>query len=308
METQLDSKNIVKYKITTAQDKEYMTGSVISKDGTVIGYHQLGHGPGLVMVQGAMGTAQNFMELAKALADTFTVYLPDRRGRGLSPRPYSKDYRVRKDVEDLDALLTKTGAHYIFGLSSGAIITLQAALTLPAIEKAAVFEPALFINGLPTALLSRFDREMAQGNTAAALVTAMQATQMGPAIFNYIPHGLLERLTDMAMKSEDKKARTEDVTMRKLAPALQYDFQVVAEMSTAVENFRSIQADILLLGGSQSPVFLKVALDALEKILPHAKRVEFDGLGHAAAWNYDKQRNPGGHPELVAKELRRFFA
>jgi hypothetical protein len=46
----------------------------------------------------------------------------------------------------------------------------------------------------------------------------------------------------------------------------------------------------------------------LEKVLPHVKRVEFPELGHAASWNYDKQRNPGGKPEVVAQELRRFFA
>jgi pimeloyl-ACP methyl ester carboxylesterase len=283
------------------------TGCVTSQDGTAIGYYQVGHGPGLVLVQGAMGTAQNFMELAEALADTFTVYLPDRRGRGLSPLAYSKDYCTRKDVDDLEALFAKTGARFIFGLSSGAIITLEAALSLPVIEKAAVYEPALFIDGLPSALLSRFDKEMAQGNTAAALVTAMQATQMGPAIFNVIPHGLLERLTDKAMKSEDKNAGADALTMRKLAPSLQYDFKVVAEMNGAVESFRDIHADLLLLGGRQSPAFLKDALDCLEKIIPQAKRVEFKGLGHAAAWNYDRQRNPGGRPERVAGELRKFF-
>jgi hypothetical protein len=34
-----------------------------------------------------MQAAQNFMLLAKALSDEFTVYLPDRRGRGLSGPP-----------------------------------------------------------------------------------------------------------------------------------------------------------------------------------------------------------------------------
>ena len=60
------------------------TRSVISADGTLIGYRQLGQGPGLVLVHGAMESAQSHMQLAEALADTFTVYLPDRRGRGMS--------------------------------------------------------------------------------------------------------------------------------------------------------------------------------------------------------------------------------
>jgi pimeloyl-ACP methyl ester carboxylesterase len=278
------------------------TGSVTSKDGTTIGYRQLGHGPGVVLLHGAMSSAHNHIQLAEALADTFTVYVPDRRGLS---GPYSEDYSIQKDVEDMDALLTKTGAHNVFGLSSGAIILLQAALTLPTIHKAAIFEPPLFMNdSVPTAVLTRFDKEIAQDKVAAALITGMKGAQMGPPIFNVMPRWLLELLTSMLMASEDKKAKGDDVPMRALAPTLHYDFQLVVEMSGKLESFRAIRAGVLLLGGSKSPAFLKAALDTLEKVFPHAKRVELPGLNHAASWNTDR----GGQPERVAQELRRFFA
>lgn len=294
----------VKNQSTVAAREHYATGFVTSKDGTTIGYRQLGHGPGVMLLHGSMSSAHNHMQLAEALAEAFTVYVPDRRDRGLSG-PYSKDYSIQKDVEDMDALLTKTGAHNVFGLSSGAIIWLKAALTLPAIHKAAIFEPPLFINdSVPSAVLKRFDKEMAQGKVAAALITGMKGAQMGPPIFNVMPRWLLELLTKMAMKSEDKKAKGDYVPMRALAPTLHYDFQLVAEMSGKLESFRAIRAEVLLLGGSESPAFLKAALDALEKVLPYVKRVEFPGLGHAASWNTDR----GGRPEPVAQELRRFFS
>jgi hypothetical protein len=91
--------------------------------------------------------------------------------------------------------------------------------------------------------------------------------------------------------------------MRKLAPTLHYDFQLVAETEGKLENFGAIGAEVLLLGGSKSPAYLKVALDALEKVLPDAKRIELTGLGHGASGN----TNRGGRPQLVAQELRRFF-
>lgn len=280
------------------------TASVISKDGSTIGYRQLGHGPGVVLVQGTMGSAQNFMELAGLLSDTFSIYVPDRRGRGLSSLPYTPDYRIQNDVDDLDALLRETGAQHVFGLSSGAIIALQAARTLPAIRKLAIYEPPLFIDGAPIALVRRYEREMADGKVAAALITAMKAAQMGPAIFNIIPGWLLQPLTNMAMKQEEKKGTGQYIPMRQLAPTLQYDFQVVLETSGPVDSFRSISAEVLLLGGSKSPAYLKTGLDALEKVLPHVTRVEFPGLGHAASWNKDR----GGQPERVAAELRKFFS
>jgi hypothetical protein len=64
------------------------------------------------------------------------------------------------------------------------------------------------------------------------------------------------------------------------------------------------QKPVLLLGESKHPVFLKVDLGTLEKILPHLTCLEFRGLGHVAAWSYDRQRDPGGQPEPVAQELR----
>jgi len=83
--------------------------------------------------------------------------------------------------------------HYVFGVSSGAIIALQAALRLPSIHKIASTKPPLLVND-PVAGLARFDKEMAKGKVAAALVTGLLGAQMGPPIFNILPRWLLERL------------------------------------------------------------------------------------------------------------------
>ncbi|HEY7848535.1 MAG TPA: alpha/beta hydrolase [Ktedonobacterales bacterium] len=287
-----------------ASQTPYTTESVTSRDGVVIGYRQLGHGPGIVLLHGAMESAQSHIQLAEALADAFTIYAPDRRGRGRSG-PCGAGYSIQTEVEDVDALLTKTGAHAVFGVSSGGLIALQAALTLPAIRKVALYEPALIVNdSLSTAFLPRYDQEIAQGRVAAALVTGMKGAQMGPPIFNAMPRWLLELLTTMMVNSEDKKASDGDVTMRALAPTLHNDFQLVAETRGTLESYSGIQAETLLLGGSTSPAYLKAALDALEQVLPHAQRIEFPGLNHGGSGN----TNQGGQPAQVAQALRRFFA
>src|SRR5271155_3520236 len=111
----------------------YANDTASSRDGTKIGYRQIGHGPGLILVGGTIGTTINFDQLARALAGNFTVYLSERRGRGMSPAEYSSEYSVQRDVEDLDSLITKTDAHFVFGLSSGALITLEASTSVWAI-------------------------------------------------------------------------------------------------------------------------------------------------------------------------------
>jgi hypothetical protein len=60
---------------------------------------------------------------------------------------------------------------------------------------------------------------------------------------------------------------------------------------------------VLLLGGTRSPAYLRTALDALERVIPHAERHDFAGLDHSASGNADRR----GKPALVAAELRRFF-
>ena len=70
-------------------DTEITTGAVQSADGTTIGYRRFGDGPAIIVVSGAMISSKSHLGLARALADDFAVYLPDRRGRGLSG-PYGK--------------------------------------------------------------------------------------------------------------------------------------------------------------------------------------------------------------------------
>ncbi len=288
----------------TLAPARYVLGSVTSRDGTTIGYRRLGDGPAVLLLHGAVESAQSHMELAEALADSYTVYLPDRRGRGTSGPARDGD-GLRRSVEDVDALLAETGAQLVFGVSSGAIILLEAALALPAVRKAAIFEPPLKIgDSLSTAFLTRYDDEIARGKVAAALVTGMKAAQVGPPIFDRVPRWLLERLTALMMAAEDRKAAHGDVTMRALAPTLHDDFQLVIETDGALESFREIRAEVLLLGGSKSPAYLKVALDALETVVPNVRRVQLDGAGHGVSGN----RNRGGKAELVANELRLFFA
>jgi pimeloyl-ACP methyl ester carboxylesterase len=279
-------------------------GAVTSADGTTIGYRQLGEGPGVILLHGAMSSSYNHVQLAEALAGAFTVYLPDRRGRGLSGL-YRDDHTIGTDVDDLAAVLAATGAHNVFGCSSGAIVVLEAARRLPAIHRAVIFEPPLFAdNRAPASVLTRFDQEMAQGDVAAALVTGMKGAQMGPPVFNVLPRWLLERLTAMAMAQEDRRGTNGYLPMRALAPTLHHDFQLVAETSGSLERFRAIAAELMLLGGSKSPAYLKSALDVLERVVPDAERVELPGVGHAAAWNSDR----GGKPAMVGHELGRFFA
>jgi len=278
----------------------YTIGSVTSADGTTIGYRQLGQGPGVVLIHGGMQASQNFMKLATAPRDTFTVYVPDRRGRGRSG-PFGDNYGLDKECEDLDALLGKTGASNVFGLSSGAVIALKAALSLSGIRKVAIYEPPLITDrSSPMAWVPRYKQELAEGKLASAMITVIKGTgDVSP--FALVPRPLLVPLVKLLIRSNSKQPRGDDVPIEALIPTLEFDIKLVEETEGILRSLRTLRPKALLLGGSKSAPFLLAALDELKMILPDAKRVEFNGIGHLAADN-------GGKPELVAQELRSFFA
>ena len=63
----------------------YTKAAAVSKDGTIIGYRQLGKGPGVILIHGGMEASQHFMQLATLLADSFTLSAaegPALQGRG----------------------------------------------------------------------------------------------------------------------------------------------------------------------------------------------------------------------------------
>lgn len=146
---------------------------LVTHDGTTIGFYVLGKGPGLVLVQGAMGTASTWTDFAIALSESFTVYVPDRRGRGLSPCAFEDHHGLTAEVEDLRALLEFSQSRFVFGLSSGAVIALYGAAVGLAVDKIIAYEPPLFThNNYPQIYVDKYFSELGNGRLLAAFYSA----------------------------------------------------------------------------------------------------------------------------------------
>lgn len=117
-----------------------------------------------MLIHGGMNAAQDLGDLASLLSDAFTVYVPDRRGRGMSG-PFGPDHTIAKEVQDVRALLDHTGSRFVFGLSAGAVVALEAAAELPQISRLAVYESPLTASadGASWNWIARYDREVAAG-------------------------------------------------------------------------------------------------------------------------------------------------
>src|SRR5207302_9193268 len=151
------------------------------KDGTTIAFDEQGDGPALILVDGAMGTRSSGSkpELARLLAQHFTAYGYDRRGRGDSGD--TKPYAVEREIEDIDALIDAAGGSaFLYGHSSGGCLAVEATVELgDRVKKLAIYEAAY--NDEPAA-------QKAWGEYIKNLTAALAADRGGDAVVLFVAY------------------------------------------------------------------------------------------------------------------------
>ena len=250
--------------------------TVTSADGTLIAYDRTGSGPPLVLVGGAFSYRRypGQVKLAELLADRFTVYNYDRRGRGDSGD--SAPYAPRREIDDLAAIIAGAGGRaHVWGLSSGAVLALEAAAAGTPISRLAVQEPPLAVDPAdrrpPADLRQRVTEMVAAGRRGDAvryyMVDGMGAPAFVPAMLRLMP-GVWKRLTAVAH-------------------TLPYDSQLVESYQAGQPLLAGLWAEVsvpvLVMCGTEqeSPAMLRHAAAAVAANIPGSKLVVRRGLGHS---------------------------
>lgn len=263
---------------------------VISKDGTKIVYDKSGQGPALILVTGAFSyrkfPAQ--VQLAGLLSDSFTVYNYDRRGRGDSGDTQS--YTVEREIEDLQAIIEEAGGSaYVWGLSSGAVLALQAAASGADIAKLALHEPPFVVDPgdrQPPRHFAAHVGDLIAGGRRAEAIKYFMTQGMGAPSFvvgmmKLMP-GVWSNLMAVAHTLPYDAALLDGFTEGKPLPA---------------ELWRSVTQPVLVLEGTESPAGLRHGAQALAQALPNARLLSKKGLGHT-------KKLPA---KLISAELSAFF-
>lgn len=283
-----DTKMIVGKASTTPA--QFCIDQFTSADGTTIKYGVLGHGPGIIILAGGSQTAQDYFPLASQLADKYTVYVTDRRGRNGSG-PQGKDYSIQKECEDAIALLDKTNTSFLFGHSYGGLIALNVARQYP-LAKIALYEPAVSINGLmPSRWLPAFERSLEKEDYLGALVTMIQGLQLGGKM-NWLPRPIFKLMAKFFVEKDGLEG------LAKVLPTLPKEAREGMKLDSDGSQYAQVAAETLLMAGSESPAFLHQAVHTLESVLPHPRSVLFPGLDHAV---------PNEAPDKIAPTLKDFF-
>ncbi|MFD9889325.1 alpha/beta fold hydrolase [Amycolatopsis sp. NPDC059027] len=242
-----------------------MANSVVSRDGTVLGYETLGAGPPLLLVHGASADRTRWAPVAERLGRRYTVHRLDRRGRGLSTAE-AGPYDLRREGEDIAAVAEAIGpGTYVVAHSYGALCTLEAALITESIGRIVLYEPPMPSPGLPVLESGVFERLTAvSDDPGLVLETFFRAALRLP-----------EADVD-AMKGTP-------IWQARLAAAHTITRELgEVQAFTADDRLAGIRVPVRLFAGTESPAYLAAAAASVAARIPGADVVPLHGQGHQA--------------------------
>jgi pimeloyl-ACP methyl ester carboxylesterase len=262
-------------------------GAVASRDGTRIACTRRGTGEPLVLVDGALCYRRSGPNeaLARLLARDFSVATYDRRGRGESSD--TPPYAVEREVEDIDALVREMGGSaLLYGISSGASLTLEAVRQGVPASRLALYEAPMVVDSsrkpLPADYVGRM-QDLVSCDRRADAVRLL----MGPGVG--LPDPMVRMMWLMPGWSK----------LKSLAHTLPYDTAIVADDQYGrpldATRWRNLNLPVLVVAGTKSPAWMQNGMRALAGAIPNARHHALAGQTHIVK------------PEVLAPVLSAFF-
>ena len=225
---------------------------VNSSDGTPIAFWRSGSGPPLVLVHGTTGAHWSFAFLSPVLAERFTLYALDRRGRGESGD--ADAYAIELEFEDVAAVADSLDEPAtLFGHSYGATVALGAALIARNLRQLILYEPAPGFPSVPNRHVERIEELVAADEREEALLYALRSFGLTPA--------------------ELDQSRAAPTWSARVAAAHTIAREIRAEEAYSIDPDRSrcIAAPTLLLVGEESPGWAQEGTKRVSAALPDAR-------------------------------------
>ena len=276
--------------MTRAGIRDTRTSTVRSSDGTMIAYHSVGSGPGLVVVGGVLSAGSDYMTLADALAGGFEAHVMERRGRSGSG-PQQPDHSLDDERADLAAVAAATGSRAAFGHSFGGLVVLETAIRQPIFDEVFVYEPGVPIRGqLRADWLDDYQRRLEHGDRRGAFASMVKTAGFAPGPVAVMPVWYLRLVLRIAIRGHKWAA------MDRLLEVNLVEHRLQATLDAAsAERFSAIKSRTLLLGGAKSPD--KISGSLLHEIaaaIPSSEVELLPGAGHLA---------PQQQPQRVASAI-----
>jgi pimeloyl-ACP methyl ester carboxylesterase len=256
-----------------------------SKDGTRIAFDKTGQGPALIIVAGAFQDRMAMSAYGEPLSKRFTVYNYDRRGRGESDD--TQPYAVEREIEDIAALIQEAGGSaFVFGGSSGGVLTLGAAAHGLNITKLAIYEPPFVVDD---------SRDPVPENIIDQLKDMVASERRGDAAETFMTKGSLMPADMVAgMRTQPFWPSVEAVAHTLVYDAMIMDGTMQGTPLPA-NRWATVTIPTLVIYGGAGPAWSRNAAEALVELLPNAERRKLEGQFHELT------------PDVLTPVLENFF-
>ena len=239
--------------------------TVRSNDGVEISVQKAGAGPALLLVHGSLlNGAISWGPMIPALAQRFTVYAMDRRGR--APSGDAKQYSIANEADDIAAVVNSIGAPVaVLGHSYGARAALEALDQLKNVSHLILYEPPITFETGNLGPLASMDQALQAGDRERILITFLiEQVQMPP-----------ESLTNM-------KSSPLWPIILEISPTLARESRTVNTRRLPTQPLAHWNVPTTILLGSETVGMLRDAAFFVQKAIPGCRMVILQGHGHRA--------------------------
>jgi pimeloyl-ACP methyl ester carboxylesterase len=241
--------------------------SVTSNDGVAISVQKAGAGPALLLIHGALlNGAISWGAVLPKLAEHFTVYAMDRRGR--APSGDAKEYSIANEADDIASVVQAIGGPVvILAHSYGALASLEALDRLKKVSHLILYEP-------PVTIAVRPDSE----TVIAGLDQALAADDREQLVTMF--------LRDQVRVPPENIARMQSSpiwpVVLQIAPTLPRESRAVNAYRPSAERLASWKTPATVLLGSLTTGLLRDAAFFVCDSIPGSCMIILDGQGHGA--------------------------
>jgi pimeloyl-ACP methyl ester carboxylesterase len=239
--------------------------TVRSKDGVEISVQKAGAGPALLLIHGALlNGSLSWGAVLPKLAERFTVYAMDRRGR--APSGDAKQYSIANEVDDVSAVLEAIGGPAVLlAHSYGALVTVDALPLLKTVSRLILYEPPVALHPVESDVVANLERAL-QADDRDQLVTIFLRDQVRASV---------ERIT--AMKSSPIWP-----IVLQIAPTLPRESRAANGYQPSAERLAAWKTSTTMLLGSKTTGLLRDAAYFVRDAIPGCRMVILEGQGHGA--------------------------
>lgn len=197
------------------------------------------------------------------------MFTHDRRGRGDSGNTAS--YTVEREVEDIEALVNAAGGRaFVWGMSSGAALALEATSRLAGIKKLALYEAPFIVDD---------SRPPITKDDWARISEAVAAGRRGDAVKAFLKAFGLPALFVALMPLIPGWSK-----LIAVAHTLPYDGAILEDHQRGqplpAGRWSSVTVPTLVMDGGKSPTWMRRANRSLATVLPNAQYRTLEGQTH----------------------------